>query len=109
MVRLDLKRLAVRPVLLPAGHRIVAEGHFVCVVAGIPLGVAVGEEDVLALAMRLPFFPRNPVGRAADAVLRVVILVCIRRLEVQRDSLGRMAGAQPGPERPLRRRPCQVV
>src|ERR1035437_6678624 len=71
-------------ILLPAVHGIVAEGHFVCVVAFIPFRVAVGKKDVLTLAVRLPFLPRHSIGRAADAILRIIILVTVVGTKIQR-------------------------
>ena len=78
-------------------HRIVAEGHFVRVVAVIPLGMSIGEKDVLTLAMRLPFLPRKPVGRAADTILRVIILVGIGRLKIQRVAGQHISGRKQNP------------
>src|SRR5271154_5944542 len=43
--------------------------------------MAVGEHDVLAFAVDLPEFRERIVRRAADAILRVVILVRIERIE----------------------------
>ncbi len=37
--------------------------------------MAVGKEDVLAFVVRLPFFPRQAIGSAADTVLGIIILV----------------------------------
>ena len=56
-------------------HGIVAEGHFVRVVALIPFHVAILEKDVLALAVSLPILGRRSVVIAADAILGVIVLV----------------------------------
>ena len=54
------RRLVFREIkLLPAdpiGHGGVSESHFTGVVDFIPFGVAIGEQDVLALAVDLPEF-----------------------------------------------------
>src|ERR1039458_4632996 len=43
--------------------------------------MAVGEENVLALGMNLPEFKRRAIGRAADTILRVIVLVCVQRVK----------------------------
>ena len=68
--------------LFPALDGIVAEGHVVGVIAVIPLGVAVHEEDVLAAGMNLPKFERGAVEGAADAILGVIVLVRIQGVKV---------------------------
>src|SRR5690349_17061460 len=67
----------------PTADRIVPERHFVGDIAAVPAGVAVGEENVLTGGVPLPGHPRRAVAEgAADAVLRVVILVGIERVEL---------------------------
>ena len=58
-------------------HRIVTEGHFVCVVTFLPFHVAFLEKEVLAPGMRLPLHGGSAVVIAADAILRVIILVAV--------------------------------
>ena len=45
--------------------------------------MAVSEKDVLTLAVRLPVFPRQSIGRPADTVLGVIIFVGIFRRKIQ--------------------------
>ena len=44
--------------------------------------MAVGEHEVLSLAVNLPVFRNRRVSRAAHAILRIVILVGIQRIEL---------------------------
>jgi hypothetical protein len=67
--------------LHPIGHGRVAKGHFARTEAFIPFGMAVGEHDVLALAVNLPEFRDVRVRRAAHAILRVIVLVRVQRVE----------------------------
>ena len=75
-------------ILLPAVHGIVAEGHFVCVVAFIPFRVAVGEHHILTFAVNLPVFRYGWIRRAAYAILRVIILVRVLRIKLQSGAAG---------------------
>src|ERR1035441_4685445 len=43
--------------------------------------MAVGEENVLALGVNLPTFKRRAIGRAADTILRVIVLVRVQRVK----------------------------
>ncbi len=67
--------------LLPTLDRIVTEGHVARVVILVPLGMAIGEKDILAERMDLPEFIGRTVGRTADAILRVVIFIGIQRIK----------------------------
>lgn len=70
-------------VLNPIGKGGVGESHFARIVTFIPLGMAIGEHDILALAMNLPEFCQRGIGRTAYAVLRIIILVRIQQVKLQ--------------------------
>ena len=67
--------------LNPIGNGIVGECHFVRIVARIPFGVAVGEQDVLSQRVDLPKYKRRAVDRPTGAILRIIILVGVQRIE----------------------------
>ena len=68
----------------PIRHHIIPKRHLAPVESLKPLRVAIGEHHVLAFGVNLPEFRDRLIRRAAHAILRVIILVRIERIEMQR-------------------------
>src|ERR1700734_4316797 len=68
--------------LLPSLDGIVAEGHVVHRIILIPLGGSIAEQDILSKGMDLPEFERRAISRAADAILRVIVLVRVQWVKI---------------------------
>ena len=80
---------------------IVAKSHLARVVAFVPFRVAIVEEDVLTSAVNLPVHEWLAVVAATDAILRIIILISVVRIEPSAASAGRITGqvrGQPGIE-----------
>jgi hypothetical protein len=82
---LKLKKISKRNswVLSPISHGRITESHFAGIVTFIPLGMAVGEHEILTFAVDLPVFGQRWIGCAPNAILRVIILVRVLRIELQ--------------------------